>query len=132
MMLAMTVLGSTDPDSSGIAWGSSSIGLVLAAIFAVGACRGASSPGASSAASSASSAAPSAVSIPSPTAAQVTLQGAGATFPKPLYDVWFQTYTGTYGNVQFNYQAIGSGGGISPYVETPLFDCKKTVCVSGS
>lgn len=88
-------------------------GLVLAAIFAVGACRGASSPGASSAASSASSAAPSAVSIPSPTAAQVTLQGAGATFPKPLYDVWFQTYTGKYGNVQFNYQAIGSGGGIT-------------------
>ena len=87
--------------------------LVLAAIFAVGACSGASSPGASSAASSASSAAPSAVSIPSPTAAQVTLQGAGATFPKPLYDVWFQTYTGTYGNVQFNYQAIGSGGGIT-------------------
>ncbi len=88
-------------------------GLVLAAIFAVGACRGASSPGASSAASSASSAAPSAVSIPSPTAGQVTLQGAGATFPKPLYDVWFQTYTGKYGNVQFNYQAIGSGGGIT-------------------
>ncbi len=87
--------------------------LVLAAIFAVGACSGASSPGASSAASSASSAAPSAVSIPSPTAAQVTLQGAGATFPKPLYDVWFQTYTGKYGNVQFNYQAIGSGGGIT-------------------
>ncbi len=87
--------------------------LVLAAIFAVGACSGASSPGASSAASSASSAAPSAVSIPSPTAGQVTLQGAGATFPKPLYDVWFQTYTGKYGNVQFNYQAIGSGGGIT-------------------
>ena len=77
--------------------------LVLAAIFAVGACSGASSPGASSAASSASSAAPSAVSIPSPTAGQVTLQGAGATFPKPLYDAWFQTYTGKYGNVQFNY-----------------------------
>jgi len=87
--------------------------LVLAAIFAVGACSGASSPGASSAASSGGSAAPSAVSIPSPTAAQVTLQGAGATFPKPLYDVWFQTYTGKYGNVQFNYQAIGSGGGIT-------------------
>ena len=87
--------------------------LVLAAISAVGACSGASSPGASSAASSGSSAAPSAVSIPSPTAAQITLQGAGATFPKPLYDVWFQTYTGKYGNVQFNYQAIGSGGGIT-------------------
>jgi glycerol uptake facilitator len=43
MILAMTVLGSTDPDSSGIAWGSSSIGLVLAAaIWALGAISGAS------------------------------------------------------------------------------------------
>ena len=43
MILAMTVLGSTDPDSSGIAWGSSSIGLVLAAtIWALGPISGAS------------------------------------------------------------------------------------------
>ncbi|HYR04675.1 MAG TPA: aquaporin [Nitrososphaerales archaeon] len=43
MILAMTVLGSTDADSSGIAWGSSSIGLVLAAaIWALGPISGAS------------------------------------------------------------------------------------------
>jgi glycerol uptake facilitator-like aquaporin len=43
MLLAMTVLGSTDADSSGIAWGSSSIGLVLAAtIWALGPISGAS------------------------------------------------------------------------------------------
>jgi glycerol uptake facilitator protein len=43
MILAMTVLGSTDPDSSGMAWASSSIGLVLAAIiWALGAVSGAS------------------------------------------------------------------------------------------
>jgi len=43
MLLAMTVLGSTDPDSSGIAWGSSSIGLILAAvIWALGPVSGAS------------------------------------------------------------------------------------------
>jgi glycerol uptake facilitator protein len=42
-LLAMTVLGSTDSDSSGIAWGSSSIGLVLAAaIWALGPISGAS------------------------------------------------------------------------------------------
>jgi len=43
LFLAMTVLGSTDPDSSGIPWGSSSIGPVLAAsIWALGAISGAS------------------------------------------------------------------------------------------
>jgi glycerol uptake facilitator protein len=43
MILAMTVLGSTDPDSAGISWASSSIGLVLAAvIWALGAISGAS------------------------------------------------------------------------------------------
>jgi phosphate transport system substrate-binding protein len=50
---------------------------------------------------------------PAPASAAVTLNGAGATFPKPLYDVWFQTFTDKYTNVQFNYQAIGSGGGIT-------------------
>jgi phosphate transport system substrate-binding protein len=54
---------------------------------------------------------------PAPASAQVTVTGAGATFPKPLYDVWFQTYTQKYANVQFNYQAIGSGGGIKGITE---------------
>src|SRR5688572_33121620 len=43
--------------------------------------------------------------------AQVSLNGAGATFPAPLYTKWFNefaTKTGT----QINYQPIGSGGGI--------------------
>jgi phosphate transport system substrate-binding protein len=43
----------------------------------------------------------------------VTLQGAGATFPAPLYNVWFDKFTGQYGNVLFNYQANGSGAGIT-------------------
>jgi phosphate transport system substrate-binding protein len=40
-----------------------------------------------------------------------TLTGAGATFPAPLYQRWFQEY-GQKNNVQINYQPIGSGGGI--------------------
>ena len=40
-----------------------------------------------------------------------TLNGAGATFPKPLYDQWITAYNKLTG-VQINYQAIGSGGGI--------------------
>lgn len=40
-----------------------------------------------------------------------TLNGAGATFPKPLYDQWVAAYNKLTG-VQINYQGIGSGGGI--------------------
>lgn len=43
--------------------------------------------------------------------AQTTLNGAGATFPYPLYTKWFDVYK-TEAGVQINYQAIGSGGGI--------------------
>ncbi len=44
-------------------------------------------------------------------AAKVTLLGAGATFPYPLYAKWFDVYYKKTG-VKVNYQAIGSGGGI--------------------
>src|SRR6266542_807846 len=40
-----------------------------------------------------------------------TLNGAGATFPAPLYQKWFSEYVNVT-QVQVNYQAIGSGGGI--------------------
>ena len=43
--------------------------------------------------------------------AQVALNGAGATFPAPLYTKWFNEYAAKTG-IQINYQAIGSGGGI--------------------
>jgi phosphate transport system substrate-binding protein len=38
--------------------------------------------------------------------------GAGATFPYPLYSKWFSEYQRLHVNVRFNYQSIGSGGGI--------------------
>ena len=41
----------------------------------------------------------------------VTINGAGATFPAPLYNAWSQEY-GQQRKVAINYQAIGSGGGI--------------------
>jgi phosphate transport system substrate-binding protein len=44
------------------------------------------------------------------------LNGAGATFPKPLYDIWFAAEGSAYNKltgVKINYQAIGSGGGIN-------------------
>jgi phosphate transport system substrate-binding protein len=42
----------------------------------------------------------------------VLLNGAGATFPGPIYTKWFDVYHQAHPNVQINYQAIGSGGGI--------------------
>ena len=42
----------------------------------------------------------------------VLLNGAGATFPNPMYSKWFDTYHQLHPNIQVNYQSIGSGGGI--------------------
>jgi phosphate transport system substrate-binding protein len=43
---------------------------------------------------------------------QTTINGAGATFPNPIYQKWFSEYHKAHSDVQFNYQSIGSGGGI--------------------
>jgi len=42
------------------------------------------------------------------------LNGAGATFPAPLYNSWFQSFNKETGN-QVNYQAVGSGAGVRQY-----------------
>lgn len=42
----------------------------------------------------------------------VSLQGAGATFPNPLYQKWLSEYGKLHSNVKIDYQSIGSGGGI--------------------
>jgi phosphate transport system substrate-binding protein len=47
-----------------------------------------------------------------PLVGQTTLNGAGATFPNPMYSKWFSEYHKVHGDAQINYQAIGSGGGI--------------------
>jgi phosphate transport system substrate-binding protein len=44
--------------------------------------------------------------------AQTTLNGAGATFPYPIYSKWFSEYHKLHSDIQINYQSIGSGGGI--------------------
>jgi phosphate transport system substrate-binding protein len=47
-----------------------------------------------------------------PALAQTTLNGAGATFPYPMYSKWFSEYHNAHPDIQINYQSIGSGGGI--------------------
>jgi phosphate transport system substrate-binding protein len=44
--------------------------------------------------------------------AQTVLNGAGATFPYPIYSKWFNEYHKAHPEIQINYQSIGSGGGI--------------------
>ena len=44
--------------------------------------------------------------------AQTQLNGAGATFPYPMYSKWFSEYHKAHPEIQINYQSIGSGGGI--------------------
>ena len=51
----------------------------------------------------------------SPLAAQVRLNGAGATFPNIIYQNWMLTYNRKFDNVELNYQSIGSGGGIRQF-----------------
>ena len=45
--------------------------------------------------------------------AETNLNGAGATFPNPIYQKWFSEYHNAHNDVQINYQSIGSGGGIT-------------------
>src|SRR3989454_9713665 len=47
-----------------------------------------------------------------PVAAQMLMNGAGATFPYPIYSKWFDEYARVDQGARFNYQSIGSGGGI--------------------
>jgi len=45
----------------------------------------------------------------------VSLVGAGASFPAPLYQRWFQDINGKYPKVQINYQSVGSGAGVEQF-----------------
>ena len=104
--------------------------IALSAAFIVGACSSSGStaaPATSEATAAATSAAPADSMAPAseapsaaaiqPVTTDITLQGAGATFPDPLYQVWFQTYNEQYPNVKIDYQSIGSGGGIKAITE---------------
>ena len=47
----------------------------------------------------------------------VKLQGAGASFPAPLYLKWFKTYNGAHSNIQVDYQSVGSGAGVKSFMD---------------
>jgi len=47
----------------------------------------------------------------------VKLQGAGASFPAPLYQKWFKTYSSAHPNIQVDYQSVGSGSGVKSFMD---------------
>ena len=55
-----------------------------------------------------------------PAVGQTALNGAGATFPYPIYSKWFSEYHKIHPDVQINYQSIGSGGGIRQVTEATV------------
>jgi phosphate transport system substrate-binding protein len=62
-----------------------------------------------------------AVLIPSVWAQPVQIDGAGATFPYPIYSKWFSEYNKIHPDVRINYQSIGSGGGIRQLTNQTVF-----------
>jgi phosphate transport system substrate-binding protein len=88
------------------------ISAALGAAFALGACSPASTPAATPAGGTpAATAQPGAATALPP--GSITLNGAGATFPDPIYTEWRYGFQLVDPSVVINYQAIGSGGGQS-------------------
>jgi phosphate transport system substrate-binding protein len=54
-------------------------------------------------------------------AQRVQINGAGATFPNPIYSKWFSEYNKMHPDVAINYQSIGSGGGIQQITKETVF-----------
>ena len=54
-------------------------------------------------------------------AQKIQINGAGATFPNPIYSKWFAEYNKLHPNVQINYQSLGSGAGIRQLTNQTVF-----------
>ena len=67
------------------------------------------------------------MAAPALCSAQTLINGAGATFPYPIYSKWFNEYKKLHPDIQINYQSIGSGGGIRQVTEgTAVERCDRT------
>ena len=52
--------------------------------------------------------------------ADVRLQGAGASFPFPIYSKWFKVYSDAHQNVEIDYQSVGSGAGVENFIDNTV------------
>jgi len=64
--------------------------------------------------------APTSSTVPA-SSGTITINGAGATFPYPIYSKWFSDYNKVHPDIQINYQSIGSGGGIKQLISQTVF-----------
>jgi phosphate transport system substrate-binding protein len=62
-----------------------------------------------------------AVLVAGAAAQSMRINGAGATFPYPIYSKWFSEYNKQHSNIEINYQSIGSGGGIQQVIKQTVF-----------
>src|SRR6266446_1655246 len=62
-----------------------------------------------------------AVLVSGAAAQTMRINGAGATFPNPIYSKWFSEYNKLHPNVEINYQPIGSGGGVRQITNQTVF-----------
>src|SRR2546422_4881227 len=51
----------------------------------------------------------------------IRINGAGATFPNPIYSKWFSEYHKLHTNIEINYQSVGSGAGIQQLIKQTVF-----------
>ena len=58
---------------------------------------------------------------PAASGGKTQVNGAGATFPNPIYSKWFSEYNKLHPDVEVNYQSIGSGGGIRQLTAQTVF-----------
>lgn len=86
--------------------------VLIAAMFAIAACK----PAETTTATAGNPAAATGTTDSS----SMQINGAGATFPYPIYSKWFEEF-GNRNNVRINYQSIGSGGGIKQLVAGTVF-----------
>ena len=52
--------------------------------------------------------------------ADLRLQGAGASFPFPIYSKWFKVYSDAHQNVEIDYQSVGSGAGVENFIDNTV------------
>src|SRR6186997_3643681 len=62
-----------------------------------------------------------ALAVTSLVAQRVAINGAGATFPAPIYQKWFAEYNKAHPDVRINYQSLGSGAGIRQLTARTVF-----------
>ena len=87
---------------------------LAALVFGLAACNSSSPTGSESPDSTGSS---PAASSQAASGSKVTLNGAGASLPNPLYQKWFAEYNKQNPNIQISYQSVGSGAGINQFLE---------------